>query len=242
MSRAKRDAGLARALVCVASYKEAHAVLRGLGAPEDALHAPDWTLIRAPVTPENIDVLITGVGKANAAAAAARAFEPLRHASLLSVGICGLLPGCDAALGSCVLATESTFADEGALTPDSFLDVAEMGFPPAPGLRGSSFPAHPIALRALRPLADAQGVIATVSTCSGTNAHAGEIARRTGAMAEAMEGAAIALVAHRLNVPFGEIRVISNTTGDRASQTWDMQSALRGLEQVASRLAGALQP
>lgn len=230
------------ALVCVASHKEAAAVLRGLGAPESAAHAPDWTLLRAPGACDSLDVIITGVGKANAAAATMRAIQPLRHRLVLSLGIGGLLPGREALLGAAVLATSSVFADEGALTPGAFVDVGAMGFPPAPGVQGVSMPTDRRSLRSLRVLVDEIGGVATVSTCSGTDALAHEIARRTGAMVEAMEGAAVALVAHRLGVPFGELRVISNTTGDRGAQRWDMSAALSALERVSAGLSRALSP
>jgi futalosine hydrolase len=60
---------------------------------------------------------------------------------------------------------------------------------------------------------------------------------RTGAVAEAMEGAAVGLVAHRLGIPFGEVRIISNTTGDRNLQRWDMKRALASLSEVIGLLA-----
>jgi futalosine hydrolase len=71
--------------------------------------------------------------------------------------------------------------------------------------------------------------IATVSTCSGTDAAATEIAHRTGAAAEAMEGAAVGLVAFRHKVAFAEVRVISNTTGDRSRQVWALEESLAEL-------------
>jgi futalosine hydrolase len=77
--------------------------------------------------------------------------------------------------------------------------------------------------------------IATVSTCSGTNALAREIVTRTGAEVEAMEGAAVGLVASRLGVGFAEVRVISNTTGDRGSQQWDLPGALAALREWVVR-------
>ena len=70
------------------------------------------------------------------------------------------------------------------------------------------------------------GPIATVATCSGTDAAAESVARRTGAVAEAMEGAAVVHAARRLGVPAIELRVISNTTGDREDQEWDLAGAL----------------
>jgi futalosine hydrolase len=73
------------------------------------------------------------------------------------------------------------------------------------------------------------GPIATVATCSGTDEAAESIPRRTGALAEAMEGAAVVHAARRLGTPALEIRAISNTTGDRAEQVWDLDRALSAL-------------
>jgi futalosine hydrolase len=59
---------------------------------------------------------------------------------------------------------------------------------------------------------------------------------RTGAVAEAMEGAAVALVAHRLRIPMAEVRVVSNTTGSRPRQVWDLKGALARLSDLAAAL------
>jgi futalosine hydrolase len=134
-----------------------------------------------------------------------------------------------------VAATSCVFADEGVETPDGFLDCAAMGFPLGP-FPGSAVPVDAGLLARLAPLGDATGPIATVSTCSGTDARARWVRERTGALAESMEGAAIALVGVRLGVPAAELRVISNTTGDRAAQTWDMDGALHRLKNVIGRL------
>jgi len=84
------------------------------------------------------------------------------------------------------------------------------------------------------------GPIATVATCSGTDAAAAEVARRTGALAEAMEGAAVVHAARRLHVPAIELRSISNTTGDRARQQWDLALALRSLSAAVQKAVSLL--
>jgi futalosine hydrolase len=77
-----------------------------------------------------------------------------------------------------------------------------------------------------------RGVIATVSTCSGRDDLARAVATRTGAAAEAMEGAAVALAARRMNVRYGEVRAVSNTTGDRDRQRWAIGPALAVLSDL----------
>ncbi|MEZ6241429.1 MAG: futalosine hydrolase [Phycisphaerales bacterium] len=220
-----------RLLLAVASEKEASAVLR---AVDPHAHTPPaWSL--APVG-NRADLVVTGVGKANAAGAVARTLDPSRHAGVMSVGICGSLPG-GPPVGSVLIASASVFADEGVETMGAFLDCREMGFPLAPG--GSDRFSPPPAWRsALHALGDHEGVIATVSTCSGTDALAERVASRSGAIAEAMEGAAVALAAARVDpsIPFAELRVVSNTTGDRERQRWELSGSLEALGRVLGRL------
>lgn len=229
MEQAPETANPGRVLLAVASELEAKAVAGEAALPE---------LWRAAPINNSTSIVITGVGKANAAAAIARAVATEPPAAVISLGIAGALPTPDApAIGDAVLATASVFADEGIRTPGGFQTCREMGFPLGPGESDSFAPDAALEARVLSALsAPRRGVIATVSTCSGTNAAAAEVTGRTGAIAEAMEGAAVALACARLGVPFAELRVISNTTGDRDAQRWDMSRALAALNVAAAAL------
>lgn len=225
-------------LVVVAAPNEYQAIANALGAPI-AQPLPYWT-------PQKLtsaaDFVLSGVGKANAAGAASRCYDIMRHGALLSLGIGGKLPidrpnGGAMQLGQVVAAEACVFADEGVETPSGYTDIAALGFPPGP-FSGCALPVDPGLLGVLRQLSDAVGAVATVSTCSGTDARAIEVARRTGAIAECMEGAAVALAGVRMGVPVGELRVLSNTTGDRTSQRWDIPSAFVRLGEVTRLLVG----
>ncbi|MGA1045489.1 MAG: hypothetical protein ACO3ZY_09835, partial [Phycisphaerales bacterium] len=84
------------------------------------------------------------------------------------------------------------------------------------------------------------GVIATVATCSGTDRLASEVVRRTGAIAEAMEGAAVLHAARRLGAPAIEVRAISNTTGDRPEQRWEIARAFATIGDAWPRVVAAM--
>ena len=224
-----------RGLIITAAPAETSAVLTAVGiAPTDAcvdwhehILSPRWSLVQS------------GVGKVNAALCAARLVDPARHALVLNVGVCGSLPAQrPAALLDLILADRSVYADEGIAIPDGYIDIAAAGF--GPGGAPPAFPgvgldtdeqlrdalAHALTAARLFPLI---GPIATVSTCSGSDPLAHAIAARTGASAEAMEGAAIAHALARLHpgtIRFAELRVVSNTTGDRARQQWNLKGAL----------------
>lgn len=244
-----------RALVVAATPMEGSAIAAALGAPAGSAEVVDW---RAREMGGRADLLITGVGKANAAAGVARAMSPA-HGLVVSAGVAGALPGSGLALGSIVAAESSIFADEGLLTPEGFEDVAAMGFGPGawwPGDAGESAAGvSGVSVRSdgawLRGVIGGPaegwlcGPVATVSMCSGTDAWASATAARTGGLAEAMEGAAVGFAATRIaagegrRCRFVELRSISNTTGDRPRQAWDLRSALRELG-VALRAASAL--
>lgn len=220
-----------RALLAIAAPAEARAALQGLGADPSRAHR-EWERLEIGT---RLDLVVTGVGKANAAGAVAQAIDASRHALVLNLGVAGALPGSQLEPTDSRIGRSSVFADEGLLADEGFADLGAMGFPPIPG--GSvSFAADPAALHALAELAPLCEAIATVSTCSGTNEGASEIVRRTGAQLEAMEGAAIATVCARLAIPFVEMRVVSNTTGARASQRWDLRAALDELSRLAALL------
>lgn len=209
-----------RGLVVVATPIEAQAI----GAPNEIVA---WRSTRLN---DQCDIVIAGIGKANAAAATVHAATP-DTPFVLSTGLCGALPGSGLAITDTILATRSIYADEGLLTPDGFQTCAEMGFPIGQDGTDIALPDAQLMDR-LSPLADHAGPIATVSTCSGTDTGAAHVVRRTRALAEAMEGAAVLHAAHRLGLPAAELRVVSNTTGDRAAQQWDIRAALARLGEV----------
>ena len=97
----------------------------------------------------------------------------------------------------------------------------------------------PVEKDALSLLADhfRCGPIATVATCSGTDEAACQVEQRTGAVAEAMEGAAVVHAAYRLGVGAIELRTISNTTGNRQPQVWKLDDALAALGSAVREMA-----
>lgn len=234
-----------RTLLVVAAPKEAEAVLRGLGVAGES--AIDWT---PRAVSARFDLVVTGVGKANAAGATARALDPSRHRAVVSMGVSGALPSSGVRVGDVVDAGRCVYGDEGSANPPPgrFMTIAEMGFGPLADLCGPGNGMDGMAIRATPILWPRRaefpalpircGGVATVSTCSGNDALALEIERRTGALAEDMESAAVGFTVARLvpGVAFSALRVISNTTGDRLAQTWDLKGALVRLREVAALL------
>ncbi|MBO6512579.1 MAG: futalosine hydrolase, partial [Phycisphaerales bacterium] len=200
-----------RCLLVAAAPKEAHAVLEAF---ECTSEAP----LGIPVQlDDRFDLVRSGVGKSAAAASTMRALVLKDHRTVLSVGIAGALPSSNPIqIGESICATRSAFSDEGVGASDRFIPMSELGFPPF--ANGSMHIEHdPKIVDYLRSLTHHSGPIATVSWCSGDDQCAQGVVDRTGAIAEAMEGAACAQASQILDptIRTGELRVISNTTGDR---------------------------
>lgn len=193
-----------------------------------------------PFRARALPVVVSGVGRVNAAVATTLALGRGAFDGVVSVGVAGALPGGELKVGDVVIADRVVYAEEGLITPEGFRDLSAMGFPPAAFFQGNACECESEMLEIFTSaLPDARvGGIATVATCSGTDGSAEMVAERTGAVAEAMEGAAVVHAAGLLGVGGIEIRTISNRTGDRDRQGWDLDAAIGALERVAAAMAG----
>ena len=237
-----------RLLIVAATAAELAPVLEGMGYP--ASHDLGLPSVRQGAClplQAGVDVIVTGVGKSNAAMAMGAYFAAQRAMPglIVNVGIAGTLSPA-ARIGDIIVGVASVYGDEGVLTPNGFVGMGAAGFALGPFGDGGIACAEPSATRlslamaaiigADRPASVQRGAIATVSICSGTDAHAAMVAGHTGAIAEAMEGAAIAHACLRWGAAFVEVRAISNTTGDRDRQVWDMRVAKAGLRVIGEGL------
>ncbi len=186
-----------------------------------------------------------GVGKVASAVALQallhdRGRDGQRPAGVLLFGVGGAYParhrtGVALRIGDLCRIDRDGFGDEGAMTPEGFRDLPALGLP------------------ALGPFVDLAGgtgaevdrrlgapVVAgtTVSTCSATEELSQDLAQRTGAAIESMEGAAVAHVCARHGLPFVQLRAIANWTGDRTRADWDLARAVRTVQAAVSRLLG----
>jgi futalosine hydrolase len=187
---------------------------------------------------DRAQIVVSGVGRTNAACATTEAiingWKRGGIDGVISAGVAGALPqdaGQDAMkIGETLVASSCVYMEEGIVTAQGFAPIDALGFPLG-DFQGNAVPVDEELLDRLSAKFRI-GPIATVATCSGTDAAAAEVVRRTGALAEAMEGAAVVHAARRLKVPAIEIRAISNTCGDRSSQIWDLQAGLAALCQA----------
>ncbi len=191
---------------------------------------------------------IGGMGKANAAHAATMLLSRPGIEALIVFGIAGAYPGSGARIGDVAIATKEISGDEGVLTPAGFKGTEHIGIPLV--RIGSvqmynTFPAPEQLLdRARRALASFptavhEGPFVTLSACSGTGERARELEQRYHGLCENMEGAAAAQVALYHEIPWLEVRGVSNLTEDRDLRNWDIpRAALTAQKAVLAVIEG----
>jgi futalosine hydrolase len=185
---------------------------------------------------QEICLCVGGMGKVNAAHAATLLFTQFRPTVLILFGIGGAYPASGAEVGDIAIAREEIAGDEGVLTLDGFKDTEYISIPLARAA-GSSFfncfpasemlltQAHTAVTRVMDSRRIHTGTFVTLSTCTGTSNRAAELDTHYHGLCENMEGAAAAQVATLHNIPWLEIRGISNIVEDRNLNKWDIPQA-----------------
>lgn len=220
---------MTRILVVTAVAAERDAVLAGLGPVGRTVgHG-------ASQRATGVDVIAAGVGPSAAAAGTAATLAAglgggWPYHRVICLGIGGGFAG-RAAIGEVVVATRSVAADLGAESPEGFLPVETLGF----GRNGYETDKRAFdELLAGLPEARA-GAILTVSTVTGSARRAEDlVVAHPDAAAEAMEGYGAATAADLFEVPFAEVRAISNLVGPRDRAAWRIGEAMAALSAVGA--------
>ncbi|SDL74050.1 futalosine hydrolase [Geoalkalibacter ferrihydriticus] len=203
----------------------------------------------------SVSLVLSGVGKANAAAATALLLAQSRPEVVISFGCGGAFPGFGLGNGDLTLATAEHYGDEGVDTPLGFEGMRALGFALVQRPEQNFHDILPVSDTWLekarasltntavrRGCAWREGIFATVSTCSGSDRHSAAVAQRTGALCETMEGAAVAQMCAAFNVPFLGIRGISNLTGNRDRTAWNLPLAVTAAQEAVLDLLRSLPP
>lgn len=230
------------ALVCSVAL-EAAPLRRALEAPRDATVGRK-AAVRGRLGGRPVVMLQGGMGKSNAAQALTALLETEPVAGVIGFGVGGAYAGAGVGVGALALATAEVYGDEGVEAPQGWISTEGIGIPLLQ--RGSDpvynrFPLDPERVGAAQRLLEgdaplAVGPFVTVSACSGTARRGAVLAERFGAVCESMEGAAYAHISALYEVPFLEIRGISNLVEDRDLARWRLAdaaaAAARGVERV----------
>jgi futalosine hydrolase len=195
-------------------------------------------------------VAVTGIGAVNTAHVLTQYLAMNRAPSLvIQTGIAGAYVPAAVPVGSVLLADTEIYGDLGVMTPAGWRPLEEIGIPlvEAAGGREARFNYFPLDAELVTRASAAAGTAVartgkflTLSQVTGVRALGDELYGRFGALCESMEGAAAAHVCALHDVPFLEVRGVSNLVEDRDRKTWKIADAADAAQRVVLRLLDAL--
>lgn len=179
----------------------------------------------------HVEVLVTGVGPVEAAAAVSRALGMGPYDLVINAGLGGTLGG--APIGSGVVVSDDSFELDletgiALALPDgaAVVDRVSSDLTLVDALVERGFPCE-------------RGV--TVGRVTASEETAQRLARR-GATVESMEGFAVLRASEIAGVPAIEVRGISNRAGERVRSGWDFSAGVAGLASVLDALLKVTAP
>jgi futalosine hydrolase len=193
------------------------------------------------------DVVVSGIGSVNAAHALTRRLLADPAVTLvIQTGIAGAYVGAALPVGAVALATEEIYGDLGVITPKGWEPTSAFGIPlvEATAGRPQRFNHFPLDATLVREAASVCGALVsrtgpflTLSQVTGLRTLGDALFARFGAICESMEGAAAAHVCALHDIPFLEVRGISNLVEDRNRASWRVSAAVESANAVTRRLA-----
>ncbi|MFP5222963.1 MAG: futalosine hydrolase [Acidobacteriota bacterium] len=206
---------------------------------------PERGAALARIAGRDVLLVVTGVGPVNAALEMGAVLGRYGLSGALNLGLAGSFDLIAAPLESAVAATRETYPEYGVVGPsdsDGLADASSFPFPQWKDAAGGVLQSLELspddaaaAMGLVLPESAKRGVALTVAGVTGSFGRAEAMATRHGALTESMEGFALALACRTRQVPFLEVRTISNRVGERDRANWKLKQALEGL---GSALAG----
>jgi futalosine hydrolase len=186
-----------------------------------------------------LDFLITGVGSINTTYALMKHLQVKKPDVIIMAGIAGAFDQ-SLKLGDVVAVKQEALADLGVQEKDGYKDVFELKL-----LAANEFPfkqkklTNPFKVLMERTKLPTVGSV-TINQITSSKKTAALYEAKYKAKIENMEGAAFHLVCIKENIPFVQIRSISNYVGERNKQKWKLKEAVQNLNKELIRLVESL--
>ena len=177
------------------------------------------TFLNTSINKDKIDVLIGGVGMASTILNLTKRLISNKYDLVLQAGIAGVFNNKNIELGDVVMVKQDAFGDLGAMEKNNFQSIQEMKFND-----GNEWLINENELQKQfkYPLVKA----ITVNTITDNEAVINALQNKWNADVESMEGAALHYVCGQLNIPYLQIRSISNAVGERDKTKWQFKKAI----------------
>ncbi len=198
----------------------------------ESTNSVDGRLLSCKFKNLEIHFLITGVGMVATAYHTGKVLDETYDATF-NVGICGSFNR-NLELGAVVNIYEDTFSELGAEDGDKFLSLDELKLPGVSKIVNKSGALHPI----IEGLTKVTGI--TVNTTHGNEISIKKVHEKFHPYVESMEGAAFMFACENENIPYVQIRAVSNYVEKRNRDTWDISLAIENLNKQVLEILEAI--
>ena len=196
-----------------------------------------------------IDFTLTGIGTTCACYTVTKGIYTGRlegnpYSLVINIGIAGSYDLKEFPIGSAAIIDREYFGDLGFDSENGFEDLFKYGiwdkdqFPYTNGALVRKQVPFPKVEEVLAKYKNGAGL--TVQTVTGKDAKVKELSQMYSPKIESMEGAAVYYAALMEDVPFFELRTVSNAVGERDTKKWDSKAALNTLHDCCSEIFSAL--
>jgi futalosine hydrolase len=184
--------------------------------------------------PASVDIVITGVGCPAALYHLQKKIHQKKYDLVLQAGIAGTFTN-QFKPGEVVMVRKDTFADIGMEEAEEFLSIYQTAFADKnkfPFSDGWLINEYAYVKNPNLPLANA----VTINKISDSELQKQQLIKNFSPDIESMEGAALHYVCLLENIPFLQIRSISNEVGVRDKSKWKMKEAIINLNEEIEKL------
>ncbi len=178
-----------------------------------------------------IDILITGVGMVSTAYYTGKKLTTMYDLAL-NIGICGSFNK-NLEIGEVVNIVQDHFADLGAEDGEQFLSIKEIGLEGDIEMFNETY----IKNNVLDEIPKVCGI--TVNTAHGNEQSINEVSQKFHPNTESMEGAAFMFVCENEEIPYAQIRAVSNYMERRNKTTWNIPLAFENLKKKVLEILNA---
>lgn len=176
-----------------------------------------------------VDLLISGVGIAQTAFFMGKCISLKKYDLAINAGVCGAFER-SLKTGEVINITKDCFADLGAEDDEKFLSLEELKLPGIYSISNENV----FGFRLLENIRKVEGV--TVNTSHGNEKNIASFLKRMPVAVESMEGAAFMMACENENIPYLQLRSVSNYVEKRDKGKWNMPLAISSLNEFLCRL------
>lgn len=228
-------------VLIIAATPAETALLRQLLSSSTSLLCGGRKLLRGDLCGVPVVVGHSGVGAMLMAMQLTRFLIEVQPGAVLLCGCGGSYPDSGLNIGDLALAGSETYGDCGVTTSTGFIPLEQLNIPQqhhlAPLFQQSYDLDSPLYKQAARLLPQAHcGPFVTVNSCSGTPELSRQLQQQTAGICENMEGAAAAQVCAEFSCPLVEVRGVSNPTGTRADELWNIPLGMKVAQEAVLTL------